>query len=506
MCAAAKTHGEQEIQTPSSPPYDHVSSGQDRRALTLLFCVFALCYGYFFQGGGWNQNSHFDTIRALVEHGTTEITAYSRNTGDIGSIHGRVYSNKPPGLDYLGAPFYFVAYHLERAMGLDPSSFWQATFNAHLLTFCTSGLPAVLLVLLLYRHFRGQGATLREGLWLAAAFGAGSLAFPYAGAMVNHLLNACLLFAAWSLLTSSASSHWTALLAGLLSGMAIATESLAAPAVMLFFFYVAVTRAADFPLFLLGVALLMGMLLTHNYLSFGSPFLTNTSIMSDSFKTKGQLLGVLGWPQPVRLFWLTFHPFRGIFICCPALLLSLLSIRRARPALTLETAIPLGIIGYHFLFNMSFNGWTAGWAAGPRYLIPGLPFLFSFALTGSRRFPAAAAVLSALSSVFMLIVSAVTVMVPAPDSEPPLVSPVLACLGQLAAGRVSISAQSILDLPATPYYSEWASYNLGEIAGLRGWASLIPIGVVILLFVLLARRLTESGSPAAVRRAMTGGG
>ena len=36
----------------------------------------ALCflYAYFFQGGGWNQNSHFDTVRSIVERHAFDIT------------------------------------------------------------------------------------------------------------------------------------------------------------------------------------------------------------------------------------------------------------------------------------------------------------------------------------------------------------------------------------------------------------------------------------------------
>ena len=106
---------------PASPLHRDATGRQDRRALILIFCTFTLCYAYFFQGGGYNQNSHFDTVRALVERGTTEITAYADNTGDIGVVKGRVYSNKPPGLAFLGAPLYFVAYRLERGLGLDPA-------------------------------------------------------------------------------------------------------------------------------------------------------------------------------------------------------------------------------------------------------------------------------------------------------------------------------------------------------------------------------------------------
>ena len=42
--------------------------------MQLLFCAFCFLYAYFFQGGGWNQNSQFDAVRSLVERHTLEIT------------------------------------------------------------------------------------------------------------------------------------------------------------------------------------------------------------------------------------------------------------------------------------------------------------------------------------------------------------------------------------------------------------------------------------------------
>ena len=485
----------------TSPLHRDTAELQDRRALLLIFCTFTLCYAYFFQGGGFNQNSHFDTVRALVERGTTEITAYAGNTGDIGSFQGHIYSNKAPGLAFLCAPIYFVAYRLERGLGLDTSSASEVTANAHLVTFFTSGLPGVVLVLLLYRHFRGQGATPREGLWLAAAFGMGSLALPYSGVMMDHLLVACLLFGAWSVLAGAPLSRRAALWAGLLSGMAILTDSLAVPAVALFFCYVTARRAHVAPFFLLGAALLTGALLAHNYACFGSPFVSNKSIETVAFRSTGQLFGLLDWPQPIRLFWLTFHPFRGLFLCCPVLMVSFLSMRLYRPlwAMTLETGIPLAIVAYHFLFNMSFNGWTGGWCVGPRYLIPALPFLYSFALAGSRRFRVVTTGLAVLSAAMMICVSAVLVMVPGPNQgPPPYFSPVRFCFDYLGAGMVSISTTGMLDIrPTFSNNRPWASYNLGELAGLHGVASLIPIGLALLAFVLLARRLTRESATGA---------
>ena len=85
--------------------------------------MFATIYLYFFQGGGWNQNSHFDTMRALVEEGSPSITSFASNTGDIGVFKGRVYANKAPGLAYLGAPLYFVLYRGELLLGITPGVF-----------------------------------------------------------------------------------------------------------------------------------------------------------------------------------------------------------------------------------------------------------------------------------------------------------------------------------------------------------------------------------------------
>jgi len=36
--------------------------GPERAIVLTLF----VCFAYFFQGGGWNQNSRFDQVRAIV--------------------------------------------------------------------------------------------------------------------------------------------------------------------------------------------------------------------------------------------------------------------------------------------------------------------------------------------------------------------------------------------------------------------------------------------------------
>src|SRR5947207_5119892 len=74
-----------------------------RRAL-LIFAVTFVSYAYFYEGGGWNQNTRFDLVRAIVEQGTIRIDDYHRNTGDKAVSSGHYYADKAPGASFFAAP------------------------------------------------------------------------------------------------------------------------------------------------------------------------------------------------------------------------------------------------------------------------------------------------------------------------------------------------------------------------------------------------------------------
>jgi hypothetical protein len=474
-----------------------VVSKQDLRAIVLLFVVFSLLYGYFFQGGGWNPNSHFDTVRAIVERHAVDITPVAANTGDIAIHDGKTYSNKGPGLALWVAPIYFVLYHLERKFGAATEHYSKVNLNAQILTFFASGLPGVILVLLLFLHFRRQNATIGESLCLAGGFGAGSLIFPYAGVMMSHVFTACILFGTWQIISHRSANRVHIAVAGLMAGMAVVVDSLSVAAAVIFLFYVVWRRSWQELLgFSAGAGVMAALFLTYNKLTFGSVFTSNQTL-EGGFQTKGLLFGMLQVPDFERLYWLTVHPFRGLFYCCPVMLLALLSLpRRWRfRAVPLETVIPLIIIGTYLFFNLCFNGWAGGWGVGPRYLIPIFPFLFSFALRGFRLFTAPSSLLIAVSVVIMFSVSAVQLMVPAPnDRIDTRLDPVSDSVRRLSRGEVSTSTQSMLDY--VPVHSSpndlsepaaWASYNLGEVMGLHGLQSVVPAAA--LLFALAVMTL-----------------
>ena len=79
-------------------------------------------YAYFYGGAGWNQNSRFDLVRAIVEQGTLRIDAYDENTGDKAFANGHYYSDKAPGLALLAVPIAVATRPLLRAAGVNPAS------------------------------------------------------------------------------------------------------------------------------------------------------------------------------------------------------------------------------------------------------------------------------------------------------------------------------------------------------------------------------------------------
>src|SRR5215831_6456004 len=88
----------------------------------LLGVASFLSFLYFYEGGGWNQNSRFDLVRAITERHTLQIDAYHENTQDKAHFRGHYYSDKAPGLVFLALPFAEAARAIMRMLGVDPES------------------------------------------------------------------------------------------------------------------------------------------------------------------------------------------------------------------------------------------------------------------------------------------------------------------------------------------------------------------------------------------------
>jgi hypothetical protein len=122
-------------------------AGSGRRAGDAwLFLLVFITYAYFFNGGGWNQNAHFDLTRAIVERRSIRIDAYADNTGDTSvGRHNHVFANKPPGASFLGAIPYAPVYAIERFAHADVSGWLTTIVNLYLLTMLVCGVCGALI-------------------------------------------------------------------------------------------------------------------------------------------------------------------------------------------------------------------------------------------------------------------------------------------------------------------------------------------------------------------------
>jgi hypothetical protein len=385
-----------------------------------LFLLLLLAYTYFFpRWADPNQNSRLDTIVALVDQGTLRIDDYVDNTVDYAKFEGHYYSDKAPGTALLGIPVYAVlkpifdlppiSRLLDRAAASDAFAATLREEGTGLLehkirfavtqfvvTWIVVSLPAALLGVLLYRflgHFTRREAY-RLGVTLI--YGLASIAFPYAGAFYGHQLAAFFLFAAFYLLfapsqptnpTNGRANRPTTkrlLLAGFLLGWAVVTEYPTAIIAGLIFLY-GLSRAdsARERLRDRWVALIVGGLLpaalmaAFNLAVFHTPLPVGYRYSELWTEQHSSGFMSLGLPHSEALWGITFSPFRGLFFLSPVLLLALPGFyvlwtrRRWRAEFWLSA---LSVASF-FIFNGSSIMWWGGFAIGPRYLVPVLPFL-----------------------------------------------------------------------------------------------------------------------------------
>ncbi len=221
-------------------------SSSHRRLAVLLGCVTFFSFIYFYEGGGWNQNSRFDLLRAIVERHTLQIDAYHENTQDKAHFNGHYYSDKAPGLVFLAVPFAYGARAAMRVVGMDPEWARGEFVLSYVVTACSVALPTALAaVCLFYLALRfGCGA-------IAASFAAlvmcvGTPIWAYASLFWAHaLVGACLVFAfacAMKIGDDSRRDFLWAVGTGLAAGWATVTEYPAAPASAILALF-ALTRA-----------------------------------------------------------------------------------------------------------------------------------------------------------------------------------------------------------------------------------------------------------------------
>lgn len=452
-----------------------------------LFLLLLLCYAYFFpRWGDWNQNSRLGLTMAIVEDGALSIDAYSENTGDYALYEGHRYSDKAPGTSFLGVPVYAAFRQIVGGLSLesrlagmasgsaigntitgeDSASVMRKAYQAaalYVLMLFTGALPSAVLAVLLYNLLKTVAVAPRGRLGVVLVYALGTGAFPYASAFMGHQLAAALLFAAFYLLVKmrqGESARARLVLVGFLLGYALITEYPTLLVVLPLSVYAAYRLRGE-PTGLAWIALgampPLGLLAWYDHAIYGTivPLGYRYSALWQAEHGTGFLS--LTYPRLSVVGELLFGTYRGLLTLSPALLLAapgylyLWRDKRNRA----EGLVSLTAVLAFLLFNSASCMWGGGFAIGPRYLLPALPFLVwpigYYLQNCSRRGTILYVLLGLLSVAFTWAQTVAGQTFPRYERWP------LAevSLPNLARGNIA--------------------RNLGMIAGLRGWASLVPL-------------------------------
>jgi hypothetical protein len=465
-----------------------------------LFFILLVSFIYIFpRWADPNQNSRLNMVFAVVEDGTFQIDRYVENTVDYAKVGEHYYSDKAPGTAFLGIPIYaglkvfLDSPLLEGVMDrLANNDAFRSTLRADgtgilaekvrfaiaqvVLTFFLAALPSAFTGVLMFRVLGTLTSKLWPRLILVLGYGLLTPAFAYAGALYGHQLSAALLFAAFYIVFMRRGRLTAAALfsVGGLMGLSVVTEYpsiLMVGVLMLYILYI-LRQEQDWRL--AGWAALSGGFfalawMTYNTAVFGGPLnlgYSQSELWTDQHETGFMSLTLPHWEAA---WGITFGAFRGLFILSPWLLLFFpgLFLWRQSKKYILEYWVVLASVVGIFLFNASSIMWWGGFAVGPRYMLPMLPFMVLPIVFVFERWENKAWFRLILA--FLLIWS------------------FLATWGLTLADQAfpSDSIRNPLLEYALPNWLEGnIARNLGTIAGLPGLWSLVPL--VVVLFLLSA--------------------
>jgi hypothetical protein len=171
---------------------------------------------------------------------------------------------------------------------------------------------------------------------------------------------------------------------------------------------------------------------------------------------------------------------RGLFLVAPVGVAAVVGLRLLWKQKTTRAAAvaAASIAVYYWLFNSAFIAWPAGWSYGPRYMGAGIPLLCVGLAPvwdrAGRAWRRVIAVAAAGGGLFSLMAVSVT-------SQPPpellKCAPFRLLWPSFWAGKLSYTQTSMLTAEESAT-GRHGAFNLGELMGLHGLKSLIPLILV----------------------------
>jgi hypothetical protein len=352
-----------------------------------------------------------------------------------------------------------------------------------------------------------MGATDDVAACVALAYGLGTPLWAYATLFWGHALAAsCLivaLFAADVLRTSTARLALLGAAVGLSAGFAVVTEFPSAiPAVIIAGLTLSGAWSSGRSRFLTvaggllaGAGLAAVILLSYQWAAFGSPFHLSYASEENPELLRAGFFGITT-PKVSVMGELLWGSYRGLLPLAPVLVVApvgLWMLRRSDMKWTIAAAAATSI--FYFLLNSAYEHWEGGWSYGPRHLAPAIGFLclglVPVLMRGRRLVRAIVLGLAVIGASQSLIAVSTTAQPPETSYQQPMQQLLWPAFRE---GTLSINPQSILQ--PLPSDGPPAAWNLGQVAGLTGKASLLPLFACWVLAAVAWMRTERPTSPA----------
>lgn len=413
--------------------------------------------------------SRWALVRSLVDDGTTVIDRYSALTSDRAVWDGLSYSDKSALLSLACVPPAMVLESLGvgRAHSIPLGLFDPARYVCERLL--ASGSLMLLLCLLVHRT-KAEGI---DPLPAVAAAGLGSILLPYSTVLYSHVPAAALLFAGYSLQQEGrfrASDACCAL------ASAMDYTVLLLYAVLVLFRPRSWWKPSGILASVLMTAAAFAPQMAYNHACFGSPFRMGYALeASEAFAALHT--GFFGFtaPDAGRLLFLLASPERGLLFYMPWIAVGLAGLVSRTGAGRIRIDPGLAMTAVYVVLYSALHTRTQGWAFGPRYLIPVIPFaalgLSRFAERGPRsRWAAAFLVIPGIIQAFLGLLGEMHLPVHPVEQAIPL-------------PQVTISLRMLLD----GHHSAW-------LAGLPGVVLLVAAAALVVASLFRGGRF----APAAL--------
>src|ERR1700687_3019207 len=216
-----------------------------------------------------------------------------------------------------------------------------------------------------------------------------------------------------------------------------------------------------------GALICAVVLFSYQYLAFGSPFCLSYAYSTYNVPSPAPEMGngLFGLTYP--RFWilreLLVGRYRGLLLLAPVLTLApigFVQLGRRRPDFrpSIAAAAPLAV--YYLLLNASYKYWDGGYSTGPRHLSPLVPFLclaLGLLWTWSRAVHRAALGGLGRSGIVVALMAVSTEPMPGTEVKSPLQE---LFWPAFRSGHLALRE---------------GTFNLGQLAGLHGLASLLPL-------------------------------